>query len=224
MRKVILLISSCEKHYLNMLLVFLMSYKEHNGDCDIWLDLLNPTQKAVRRIKKVCPEVHITNVIMKTTKEMIAPYRTNQVLRATDAGYKKILWIDTDTIIRASIVELWDISPGEIKIIFRPKKRPHYRSQGGVIVFGVNKDIKKYWEAVCKKSNYRMGWFSSQTYIYKLHKNFDIKHIQLPIKYNDSKFNDDSTVWHSKGTHFGDPKFQEEFKYYLGKANEIIDA
>ena len=105
---------------------------------------------------------------------------------------------------------------------------PRYKIQAGVMVYGNGPLAIRYLSEIIAEEEKHINteyserdgygsphWFLSQTLLYTKYKDIrGLKITQLPTKFNDCKFNDESVIWHCKSSHFNDPKFQKEFKHY----------
>ena len=142
----------------------------------------------------------------------------------TTKDYNAIAWIDNDTIIRKSLDGLWEnLTPETLKFWFRKDERDALKFQGGVYVIGNSEVIKEWLKDIIaaldkynktKKDN-KNDWYIAQEYMYLMYKNNKrIRFVNLDTKFNDSKFNDDSVIWHCKHTQFNFPKYQVEYKSY----------
>lgn len=151
-----------------------------------------------------------------TSREVMVCHRTC-MFNCAAAGEDRLAWMDADCIVRGPLDGFWSgIEPDTLKILYRPEKKVNRRFQAAVFAFGVGKYVKKLiakWNDVVQKSP---EWYKDQEELYKCWQKYrdKVKLIPMKQKFNDSTFNDKSVIWHSKGHHFNDPKFQKEWAIY----------
>lgn len=133
-----------------------------------------------------------------------------------------ILYLDVDTLVRAPLDDFWlDVESASIKIMRRDTKEDISKFQAGVFAVGNSKatrDMMKYYNTVVQADIHP---FAEQKLLYQAWLMFrdKVEHVQLDSKYNDWHFNSKSIIWHSKGKHFGEKRYQDEYQGYLSRAN-----
>jgi len=185
-----------------------------------YLSQLNVLRKSMKRNSP--GEVRRFDVLdVGMSREYMVCHRTKMFADAIQDGVEKVAWMDADCIIRKPLEAFWeDVEENTLKILYRPKKKPNRRFQAAVFAFGNGEYVKQLvdeWNEVVQK---RPEWYKDQEELYKCWKRHKkhVRLIEMDGAFNDSTFNKDSTIWHSKGHHFKDPRFQKEWKMYRKEA------
>jgi len=238
MKRILLTTATCDNYYLDVLKVFLVSMRL-NSRCNetICADLINGTPDIYYRLKNIYENLTINHIAMPSVdwivRENLLPLmykRLPRMYETMNVGYDQIMTIDCDSIVRGPIDGIWDgVEPDTIKILERPsarkekKKRFFTRFQAGIHIFGNSTNIRKYYKAFMDELGDRWEFKSGQAAIYTVYLKFKdkIRLVQMPEKYNDSTFKEDSIIWHCKFSHFAETPFQNEFKNYLTEANRL---
>ena len=210
-------------HYRNHLKAFLMSMRENSPGQNVRIVLMNCHEEYGEALKRIYP-VDVVNMETHGQNAYQRNYIRHYMFQdAFQQNYSKVAWIDNDTLIRGDLRDgFWDgVEHGTIKVWMRDKKPDEYKFQTGIYILGNSKKSQSYIKGIIRALEGKDGWLLPQLLIYTLHREYGLKHIQLPQKYNDSKFRDSSVIWHCKQSHFKDQEFQEEFQYYLGKASRL---
>jgi len=211
-------------HYQNHLKAFLMSMNDNSPGQTVKVCLMDCDKEYGESLKRICDVdvVHISTDPSQTAfqRNYIRHYMTRD---GFNNGFKKVAWIDNDALIRGDLRnEFWDdVVPGSIKVWARKKKRDKYKFQGGVYILGKSEKTKAYVDSIITALEKTDNWMLPQILLYNMCESHGIRHIQMDQKFNDSRFKDDSVIWHCKQTHFKETEFQEEFQYYLGKASRL---
>ena len=155
----------------------------------------------------------------------IAPFMWRyRSIMMRDALYRfdqPILYLDTDILVRKNLSKFWsDIGPNTIKVMVRETKDRTAMTQAGVFAVGNSDETRNMMEFYNENVQSKPQPFVEQEWLYRaINHHLEVKHIQLKDEFNDWHFNDNSTIWHSKGKHFHEKKFQTEYQNYLGRAN-----
>lgn len=240
MNRIILTTATCDNDYLDVLKVFLVSMAINTKQQYlICADLINGNEDIYNRLKKIYGNLKINHIEFPKAdwrvRENLLPLmykRLPRMYEMMNEGYGQILSIDCDSIIRGSIDGIWDsVEPDVIKILERidkrkeKKKKFFTRFQAGVHIFGNSVSIREYYKAFMDELGDKWEFKVGQAAIYTVYLKFKdkIKLVQMPEAYNDSKFRNDSIIWHCKLSHFSETPFQNEFKKYLIEANKLYD-
>jgi len=228
--------TTCDNRYLDVMKVFLYTMNLHNKEKTfLKADLINGNDDIYKRLGRLYENMKIVHLDMQkgldwTKNEfMIFLMRTRipTMWKTLKEEWDQVMTIDSDIIIRKPMDSIWDgVESDVIKIWDRgPKKQPFTRVQAGVHIFGNSEDIRIYYKDFMNELGndweFRQGQAAIYT-VYLRHKN-KIRLIQMPVKYNDSDFIDNSIIWHCKHAHIDKPKFQKEFQKYLIEANKIYE-
>ena len=146
------IISACDKNYFDFLKVLVKSAVINFPEASIYVELVNMNEKNKTIIENIGPkcEAEIVSIDFKNTNQLKC-YCTNRrvdlfnKLRAVSDDI--LIWIDADSIIRRSCLELMGIiSTHDVSAVVRPP--PVASLRGGIIAINNtdegNKFIKKY--------------------------------------------------------------------------------
>ncbi|MCP4651126.1 MAG: hypothetical protein GY853_13755 [PVC group bacterium] len=217
MKKTIILTTVNDNlYYQNNMKVFLQSLKENAAGEFVRIYVVN-NEKIECELKKINKNIEIKHINEKLNRSQIIIRNALYCHEALKEGYEKVAWIDSDVIIRAKLGDFWDVKPCELKVIYRRKKKDHIKFQSGVFVIGNSSEMRKYiWKWAKTIIDLKKAkWYDGQELMCELVLKYKIKQIDMPIKYNDSKFNADSVIWHCKSSHFSYEKYQKEYRKYL---------
>lgn len=190
------------------------------------MDVLRNSLKANSPLDRFIFEV----LSADKTRGYMTCYRTEMFVKTMlRCQFDKVAWIDADCIIRGSLDKLWeDVGENTIKIAYRPRYIEKGKSnrvfQAAVFALGNGRYIQKMIYEWNKRVQKSPEWYRDQEELYKCYLKYKdrINLIPLNKKLNDSTFRDSSIIWHSKGHHFDDPKFQREFRKYA--KNSVYDG
>lgn len=211
-------------HYMQGLRAYLASIKINSPQSRVRVYLINCEEKYGQTLYLVNSNIEVRHVTSNEQSAYVRNHLRHGLLLETTRDYNQIAWIDNDAIIRKPLDGLWEsLTPETLKFVYRKEKRDALKFQGGVYVFGVSEATKKWlWDIMTALAKYNINkkngdndWYIPQEYMYTFYKtNKNIEFAPLDQKYNDSKFNKDSVIWHCKHTHFDDPKYQAEYCLY----------
>lgn len=236
-KRIMLTTTTCDNKYLDVMKVFLYGLRTHCHDKTfLRADLINGTPDIYDRLHRIYENMEICHYDFPTGRDwtkndnmlLLMWSRIPTMWKALNEGWDQVMTIDSDITIRRSMDSIWDgVKPGLIKIWERKKKKigQFTKVQAGVHIFGVSKEILEYYKDFMEEIGPEWEFTVGQAAIYTVY----LKHkdkiglIQMPQIYNDSKFKDDSIIWHCKHGHFDNPKFQKEFQSQLEKANKIYE-
>lgn len=119
------------------------------------------------------------------------------------AGADMVAWMDADIIVRGPLEGLWDFPGSGIRIIHRPNSGETGKVQTGVMVVPHTKesfDLLDRWDdLMCEMMKGGDEHFTDQICLWRAVQDCGTHIAQLPAKFNDWRFNEDSPVWHAKG-------------------------
>jgi len=235
MKQIILTTATCDNDYLDVLKAFLASIRLNSGyEGVIRADLINGNSEIYDRLKNIYSNLEINHIELDRRdwhkqENMIHVMRkrmSSQYKAFTD-GYGQILTLDCDAIVRKPIEHIWDgVGPGVLKVWLRKKKRPQYRFQAGVMVYGNSQKMRKYYKHFLDSLGSEWGFFDGQQALYEIylkHKD-EIKLISLPMDFNDCLFKKDSFIWHAKVNHMKEEPFVSTMHKYLKIAEEYYEG
>ena len=151
------------------------------------------------------------------TKAMCA--RADLLLRALEGGCSMAAWLDCDTLVRGSLIGMWDdVGEDTIRVLYRESEdRPEFKFNSGVIVVGRGKHTRSLLLSWMKEMATDSSPLSDQRQLWLNYWQMrrKIRLARLPIKYNDCHFAADSMIWHGKGnsTYRSPAWFREYAKY-----------
>lgn len=209
-------------HYQDHLKAFLMSMRMNSPGLKVRACLINCSDEYSDSIEKAF-DVEVARIFFD---HPTSPSERNYIRHflfsvAFKQKYESVAWIDNDALVMNKLGDdFWENATGSsIKVWLRPKKNDKYKFQAGVYILGNTALTQGYVKDIMEQLKDTDDWMLPQLLLYTLSKKHYIAHHQLCEKYNDSKFCDNSTIWHCKQSHFKEEKFQKEFKHYLKKAN-----
>jgi hypothetical protein len=218
MKRLIITTVDSTPHYQEGTKVFLASLAENAPKEDVLVYLINCSEEYKMSLYSINPRLDTIFTGTTEASPLIRNYIRHVVILDEIKEYNKVAWLDNDAIIRGPLDGLWEGVEGDtLKIWYRKKKKDHLKFQGGVYVVGGGEKTENWLRLINEKLTLCSDWYSPQTLIYACFKEVGLKHIQLDPKYNDSKFKDDSIIWHCKSSHFDNPKYQKEYRSYLEK-------
>jgi len=177
----------------------------------------------VRSIKQNSPK-HMLHVFFFTNKifdlgELIL-HRIELIKKCMEEYRQPIAWIDADVIVRKDLSKLLDIEPNQLKILFRPNGNKN-KFNAGVFNIGYSEYTYRFICDWHKGFNNNMRWGMGQLEMWRayLKNKNNIELIKIPESFNDlggrsNSFDDASVIWHCKGNHFNEDKYQKEFQKY----------
>ena len=218
MRRLIITAVDNNLHYMEGLKVFLASLAKNAPEELVYVYLMN----CSREYEDSLHEINSNLMTMAKSVKEVSPYVRNYIRHRLVHDqlkiHDKILWLDNDSIVRGCLDDIWlDVEENTIKFWLRKKNKDHLKFQGGVYVIGKGEKSENYCKLISKGLSTMSDWYAPQTLMYTCIKHVGLKQIQLETKYNDSKFKDDSIIWHCKSSHFNDKKYQKEYKHYEQK-------
>lgn len=226
--RVAVTLTTREKPYWNMAKVFLRTMREHDPDTCVRMYMVNCTKKDGNAILCLNRNTKIVYISVDDTSYIgIMKHRMPAVLKALQSGYKAVAFMDHDMIIRKPLGELWsNIESDSICVRYRPDWHPAKRAfQAGLHVLGNGAAVRKYYAEVINRSQMWEDKYETQKQLYLTWRDMrgHVKLVEMPQQYNDYEFHDESHVWHCKGSHFKDKKFQKEFRMWVALANDEIE-
>lgn len=156
------------------------------------------------------------------TRGYMVCYRTEMFVKTmVRCEFDQVAWMDADCLVRGPLDRFWDdVDEDTLKIVYRPhyieKGKKNRVFQAAVFAIGNGRHTRKMVQEWHGRVQARPEWYRDQEELYKCYLKYKdcVKLLALHKKFNDSSFKDSSVIWHSKGHHFNDPKFQKEFKKY----------
>lgn len=184
----------------------------HQNSISISIRLLNiqKKQKVSRKITSIYPNVYITffKYNQKCSdvekKALAANHRVVFLNELLKKNFKKIFYLDCDSIIRSNITkEIIKQPEADISIIFRHQGDERSKVATGAILLKNSNNTKKFIERWKEKIQpVQQFWFSDQITFYETYnetKTF-INFCDLPYEMNDWNFYEKSKVWAGKGS------------------------
>lgn len=216
--RTVVTISSCDKYYFEQAQVFLKSIKA-NTDENVCIGLINSKDRHENAVHDIDSSIKIIKLNLdKPTRFGHAKIRFELIRQILLMEYTEIIWMDCDVIVRDSIKSIWKgIEPNTLKVVRRNRELDRVKFQIGVFGLGNSLATRNYIIDVKNKLNDIETWCDDQTVMYRVYKKHK-KHIsivRLNKRYNDSKFKNESVIWHCKSSHFNEEKYQREYKKYL---------
>jgi len=239
MRRIALTVCTCDNRYLDVLKVFLYTWKLHNGeDVPIWAALYNGNQGIFDGLRRMYGNLTICDRELPARNWEVDPnlieimyQRVHDVRAALSEPWDQVMHIDCDVIIRRNIDHIWDgVEPNTIKIWDRGVKREKQgraRYQAGVHIFGNGTGTRLYYDYWMRKIGDGWEFHDGQRQMYfAVQECGDAIHrVQLPIEYNDLNYGDNSAIWHCRHTHLDrDQKYRDEFNRLLPAAQKAYEG
>jgi len=227
---VILTTATCDNEYRNVFRVFITSLRENIPEQNrpaIIADLINVDDKTVKTFTSIYPNLKVNSTLLpgadwtdRNNTIQIMRIRPHTLLATMNEGWRHVVTIDCDSIIRGDIKELWnDVGQDNIKILYRPERKNEFtRFQAGVWCIGNSEITRRYWRELIDFLGNNWTFYDGQTAMYKIwfqKYRHAIPLIKLEKKFNDWEFNKKSIIWHSKRSHINEDKFMVEFNQYL---------
>lgn len=196
--------------YLKHLKTLLKSLSLTNSNPQVHLTLINvkSQKKIIRSLKKIYKDIEF-HFIEKTfnksqhLKAFCANYRPHAIQALLKNGYKKILYVDVDTLFRKNINGVADLFDNfDIKIHFRDEDDRRFKVAAGVIlVNNTNASVEFINDWSETISRQEKTWFADQITFYECYKKSksDLLFTHLDKKFIDWDFKKESYVWVGKG-------------------------
>lgn len=174
-------------------------------DDRIILTLVNTTYAYMQRaltnsIRRNTPNERVWAICADVTKRESMTWRVHEILHLLDR-FKQVAWMDADMLVRRPLDTFWVGTADSVRVLHRPKSSEDGKFQTGVIVFGCKtKGFVKQWADIVE-NELKGEWFADQRGLWMAYERHgaDIVHLDLPQRFNDWRFEDDSVVWHAKG-------------------------
>jgi len=212
-KKIIVTAIDNNPHYMEGLKVFLASFAVNAPGEQIRVYLMNCTPKYQKEIMKIYPVQALLIRTSETSAYRRSYIRHEKILELFNEGYDTVAWIDNDAIVRKPLDGFWDgVGPGVIKVTYRSGKSFRNKFQAGIHILGESDKVRKYLENIITCLEDANDWKLPQALMYVLAGT--LKHVDMEEKYNDSRFKNDSVIWHCKNTHFDEPRYQKEYRKY----------
>lgn len=203
---VILIVS--DEQYFKHLTALIASIKINFSEASIWCHLINPSSIHNHLLKR-------KDLLFSTEKKHFrddaskrgycANIRCQVMAKIFKLGYKYVLYVDADSIIRQDCSNLKNIiTKKDITICKRDyEKKVNLKFATGIIGIQNNATtrlfLKKWIEEINKTGIY--NWFSDQigfARVYQVMKN-DLNFLSLPETYRDWNFKKNTHIWTGKG-------------------------
>lgn len=222
----ICIISACTSNYFNRLLILYQSLRKYHKEIYFHSHLINMEKdNQIEKIEDKYLLISYSN-IETNNNNVIKNYASNvrsKLLHNLIHNYDKIFWFDADSIIRKSLKELFIYLDKNIIVAYRNfNPRYKYFTKGefktGIIGFKkcpiIIKFLLKWDYETFKNGKEKCFWFQDQILLTKLiiifNKYLIIKN--LPKRFIDWDFDDNSPIWVGKGEKKNEDKYLLEEK------------
>ncbi len=231
--------STPDEFYFNQLLAFITSMKINSPDHIVHVFLANYPDDLADQL-----EERFDNCVFDNWEVEMIPgdkrgfalimFRVAMMKECMLEHVEHVAWIDTDVLVRSDLSEFLEVEPNQLKIYVR---KTDYTNKfdaainAGIFNLGCSEQTHKFlsdWYDGCAATPI---WGQGQVEMWKAYEKYkkDIELVPMPLKFNDlgdrnnpNMFADESVMWHCKGNHFNNEKFQGEFQKYLSKGKEIL--
>lgn len=210
-------------HYWDLLLAFLASIDANSPGTKVIVNTINLSPLQSGSLWAFGCVLETYSHIDGTASAFQKNYYRHEWIPSLLTANERVAWIDPDCIIRKPIDGIFDdVEPQSIKYWHKSGRKERHQFQGGVYVLGSSQKSIDFCDKVYSELEGTDDWMLPQTIMLRQLKKSKLKRVNLPESYNDSKFEDDSFIWHCKHSHFAEAKFQKEFRKYLQLGKEVI--
>lgn len=226
--------ASADKLYYSQLLAMLTSLSINSPETKACVFLADYPEDKVKFLKRRFPNYIFESRSLKRIDSRgfsFIQFRADNLIECLEKYNKPVAWVDTDVIIRSGLEEFIDVTPKQLKILYRgDHTTDKVKFNAGVFSIGCSEETKFFladWkERITKNAKWGMG----QLELWRAYQDnkSSIELYKMSNTYNDlggedrpDAFADTSVIWHSKKGHFFHPKFQGEFQHYLREAAGI---
>lgn len=220
--------------YFKQLLGFLVSLRINSSKYAVNVNMVNFPEDIIEKLKSAFNyyvfENENINLENRDTAGFMVCYSSKVFLNALHKYKEPIAWFDTDVIIRDNLNEFWsNINANTLFVTCRETNRKNLKFQMGVFAVDYSSSIIDLIEDWNKNVQRRQTWYADQEEFYNSwlkYKN-EVELVCMDDKFNDvggkdNSFSNDSVIWHSKKSHFYEPKFYDEFLSYFNKIGEYF--
>lgn len=239
-----MLLTAVDDNYLSEASYLIKSCARYEPDQKFFLYLVNSSEDKVKKLKKQHPKLIVEHVTWKYDqsiwKGIMCCARSIPLKYVLESYKEPTIYLDSDTLLRAPLTELFGLLRSyDLSVLYRPDTKlrgpmgTDYCAtfNSGVIAIRHNDVCLQFVEEYNKRmwdwiksgkefSAYRMEekLFTciDQELLYIIYNEYSerLKFVPLPHKFNDSRFLDDSVIWHGKGTARKHPQYvHEKLKY-----------
>lgn len=170
------------------------------------------SKKIFKNINFFYLEKEFKNIAEK--KAFCANYRARFILHIINKGYRNIVYLDVDSLIRKNILDYdWKFMTNDISVLFRNSDDPRFKLLSGVISISGNNASRGFIEDWIEKLDPEiLNWFADQVTFYKTYSNAKMKISFGNLKKSviDWNFDKDSFIWAGKGD-----RKHKNYKYIL---------
>ena len=239
-----MILATCDRNYLHRVRLLISSCARHIPDQRFYLYLINSDKPTDREIQSWHP-----NLILEKVRWRIDPDNWRALMCSARAlpletvlkkYNEKVIYLDSDTLVRKSIHELLSIlDKNDLTVKYRPQLNQmgaagtHYAAKFNNGVIGIRpspigiKFAQRYNELIqehiasgkplehhLKKENITSIFDQELLFLTYLEFQDDISFYPLPEKFNDARFSPNSIIWHGKGTAYNHPLYTtERYRY-----------
>lgn len=201
----------CDKKYLKYFYTLLQSAKIYSPNLSFHVCLINQKRsrkhielKAKNIYKKINFSYLERKFLNKANKRAFcANYRAEFLLHVLNKGFKNIIYMDVDSLIRRNIKEYnWYFSEHDISVYFRNSNEPKFKLLSGIISISGSNKSKVFLENWTKEIEDEIySWFSDQVTFYKTYLKLrnNISFGNLDKQVIDWDFQKGSYIWAGKG-------------------------
>ena len=254
-----MIITACDKNYLSEAEVLIKSCARQEPNQRFYLYLVEGTPDQVLIVKSWHPNIIVERVswpYQELRSGMINCVRSMVLEKVLETYSEPTLYLDSDMIVRSGLAELFSLLEiYDLTVLFRPQLEhigvagTPYANKFNSGVIGIRPSpVGKYFARMYNEAlksfinsgnpivrfsdEYGINVWADQEFLYVTYKELKdkLQFKSLPSKFNDSKFNNNSIIWHGKGTARNHPSFviekkrytQEFFYHPLGMVNWIL--
>lgn len=213
--------------------VCLYTMAQQDPETQVYVGLVNGNNEIGWRLEQVNENTVVVDEDVERSKDPAVDYcrvmehRMPMVLDILRMDYEQVGFFDSDIIVRQPLHDLWaNADHGTLSVWYRPEQEPHRYFQAGVHILGNSPEIREYYADVINKASHWKNKYATQAQLWTSYeeRKEKIRLINIGEKYNDKHFQKDSCIWHCKGSHFKEKKWQKEFQHYLKLANRLYNV
>jgi len=208
--------------YVEQARVAIKSIKLNSPNIDIIVYIVNSTTLFFDGV--ICKHRGLSDIKSITAYSLVVMYETL-------FKYKKpILWLDVDVLVRKSTNLIFNnILANTLMVLKRPINKERSIFNTGVVGVGYSHITLDMIKWSFEKAMENKEWYADQLYLYKGYlkysKNINLINLINHREWHDiggksGAFNKNSVIWHCKKSHFDNPIYQNEYKYYRNMVYE----